>query len=347
MQHFKKGINLGGWLSQYPAYDHEHFGTFITTADIAQIAAWGFDHVRLPVDYPVLEWDEAPGIYREDGLAYLDACIEWCKAHDLGLILDLHRAPGYSFTNTLQPETQHLNVLFQEPAAQERFIALWEFLARRYQGAGLPLVLELLNEIVLPDSTPWNALFHKTVAAIRRIDPTCWIMVGGNNYNAASELENIALLDDPNVCYTFHFYEPLLFTHQKAPWVQAAVAYDQVLDYPGPYSGLAEFLARAPQFRDTYAVQVGRALDRDLMLEFLRPALDFARRSGHVLYCGEFGVIETAPAPSRQRWHADLIETLNEYGIGWAVWSYKEMDFSLVDRLGQAKDHALLKVFQG
>jgi aryl-phospho-beta-D-glucosidase BglC (GH1 family) len=59
MQHFQNGVNLGGWLSQYRRYEHDHFRTFITRRDIEQIAAWGFDHIRLPVDYPVLESDEA------------------------------------------------------------------------------------------------------------------------------------------------------------------------------------------------------------------------------------------------------------------------------------------------
>ena len=34
-----------------------HFQSFITRADLRQIARWGMDHVRLPVDYPVVEDD--------------------------------------------------------------------------------------------------------------------------------------------------------------------------------------------------------------------------------------------------------------------------------------------------
>jgi hypothetical protein len=32
------GINLGGWISQYPVYDHRHFKTFISAEDINRIA---------------------------------------------------------------------------------------------------------------------------------------------------------------------------------------------------------------------------------------------------------------------------------------------------------------------
>ena len=48
---FEKGINLGGWLSQWDLTDREHLETFITEQDIQDIRAMGADHVRLPVDY--------------------------------------------------------------------------------------------------------------------------------------------------------------------------------------------------------------------------------------------------------------------------------------------------------
>ena len=346
MQHFIKGINLGGWLSQYRQYDHEHFRTFITRRDIEQIAAWGFDHIRLPVDYPVLESDESPGVYREDGFQYVDACLEWCQANGLGLILDLHHAPGYSFTNTLKPETQHLNVLFNQETAQQRFIDLWQAIAQRYKSAATPVIFELLNEIVLPESGPWNSLAYKTIAALRAIDPKSLIMIGGNNYNAASELGNIRLVDDPNICYTFHFYEPLLFTHQKAPWTQVAVEYDQDLTYPGVFTGLKEFIQRAPRWKDAHGWQADRPINRDLLVEFLQPAIDFVQRTGRDLYCGEFGVIEYVDPASRRNWHADLLTILREYGIGRAVWSYKQMDFGLVDAQGKVVDPTLLEILR-
>ena len=55
---FIKGVNLGGWISQFAVYDEEHFNSFIKKEDIAFIAGLGFDHVRVPVDYNVLEDEE-------------------------------------------------------------------------------------------------------------------------------------------------------------------------------------------------------------------------------------------------------------------------------------------------
>ena len=52
-----KGVNLGGWISQFDKYDIKHFNEFITKKDIEYIASLNFDHVRVPVDYNVLEDD--------------------------------------------------------------------------------------------------------------------------------------------------------------------------------------------------------------------------------------------------------------------------------------------------
>jgi aryl-phospho-beta-D-glucosidase BglC (GH1 family) len=63
---YQAGINLGLWLSQNGGKSHEHFASLITRDDIARIASWGMDHVRLPVDYFTFEDDANPGVYKED-----------------------------------------------------------------------------------------------------------------------------------------------------------------------------------------------------------------------------------------------------------------------------------------
>ncbi|MBQ2578309.1 MAG: glycoside hydrolase family 5 protein, partial [Lachnospiraceae bacterium] len=72
---FLRGVNLGGWISQFDAYDKNHFDTFITEKDIDDIASLGFDHVRVPVDYILLETED--GTPKEDGFRYLERCREW------------------------------------------------------------------------------------------------------------------------------------------------------------------------------------------------------------------------------------------------------------------------------
>ena len=51
---YMHGINLGGWLSQC---DHtkERYDTFINEEDVKCISEWGLDHIRVPIDYDLVE----------------------------------------------------------------------------------------------------------------------------------------------------------------------------------------------------------------------------------------------------------------------------------------------------
>ena len=49
------------------------------------------------------------------------------------------------------------------------------------------------------------------------------------------------------------------------------------------------------------------------------------------LYCGEYGVIDLAAPIDTVKWFACINAVFKKYDIGRAVWSYKEMDFGLID----------------
>src|SRR5690606_33321206 len=110
---------------------------------------------------------------------------------------------------------------------------------------------------------------------------------GGNNYNGAAELHDIALVDDPNVRYTFHYYHPMLLTHQKAWWNAALRDFPADVDYPGDFPGLEEYYQANPDYRSELETMRGRRSDRDMLVHMLQPALDFVATTGHVPYCGE------------------------------------------------------------
>lgn len=333
---YKAGINLGGWISQYKTDSKEHFDTFITKKDIEIIAKAGFDHVRLPFDYPVIESDANPGVYLEEGLAHIDNCLNWCKHYNLGCVLDLHHAPGYRFQDL------DSNTLFEDQKQQDRFINIWTFFTERYIDEREHIVFELLNEIVEPDSSRWNKLMVKSIEAIRVIDPTRLIYVGGNHYNSPNELKNLANLDDDYIVYNFHFYNPFFFTHQKAYWSESAMAYNRNVVYPGEYEGIDEFVQENPD--SAYMLDLkGVKLNKELLRKDLAGALAFRDQKNCQLYCGEFGVIALADLDSRVRWHKDYIALLKEYNIGGAVWSYKEMDFELYNNDGTPLSEDMIK----
>ena len=121
---YRRGVNLGGWLSQCD-YSEERLQHFIKEEDIRRIAAWGMDHIRIPVDYNVLEDENGQPIER--GCERLEWAMNVAADCGLKVVLDLHKTAGFSFDNG-EMETG----FFADAACQERFCRLWEQIARRY-----------------------------------------------------------------------------------------------------------------------------------------------------------------------------------------------------------------------
>jgi hypothetical protein len=325
MEGYQAGINLGSWISQYNRKASE-FETRIAEKDIAQIASWGMDHVRLPIDY---DFFTSEGVFREDRLAFPDKTIKWAKNHGLNVILDLHHAPGYSFT------TVGKNELFDDEELQWEFFSIWTHFAERYKVEGDNLMFEILNEVVEATPAQWNRLAGEAISTVRNIDPRRWIVIGGTQYNSIRTLKDIAIVDDPRIVYTFHFYDHTLFTHQKAGWNKISVDYEKFrgdfrVDYPGEIPKLAEFAQEMPQYKDQQR-WAGKRFDAAWMREAIQPAVDFLKATGKPLYCGEYGVIRHAPPKSAEQWVTDFSNLMREHKIGRALWNYKDPAFPSVD----------------
>ena len=136
---FQRGVNLGGWYSQCD-HSEQRYDTFIRDDDFAVIRSWGADHVRVPVDYELLE-DEA-GKPRESGYVRLEHTVALCRANGLNMVLDLHKTAGFSF----DPGEQEAG-FFENETYQERFFRLWERIAEHFRSYSDMLAFELLNEV--------------------------------------------------------------------------------------------------------------------------------------------------------------------------------------------------------
>ena len=297
---FYKGVNLGGWLSQCD-YSAQRLEGFITEPDIKQIAAWGFDHVRVPIDYNVIQNED--GSMREEGLRYIDRALDWCEAYGLGTVLDLHKTPGFSFD-----AGEHEAGFFESEAFQERFYAIWECLARRYGALHQRVVFELLNEVTFKEYLPaWKHISRECVRRIRRYAPETVILLGSYQWNSARTLPELDAPYDARVLYNFHYYEPHSFTHQGAYWMDES--FDKTRRVSYKESGVSQAWIE----------------------DYLRPALEKAAAEGTELYCGEFGVIDVVPPEEAMYWFRDLLAVFARHGIAHSLWSYKQMDFGLSD----------------
>ena len=322
---YEHGINLGGWLSQRE-YTKEHFDEFITEDDIKTIASWGLDHIRLPIDYNPLETDS--GEYKEEGFSYIDKAVDWCGKAGLNLIIDLHKTYGYSF-DYLHNESG----FFENESYQERFYRLWEELAKRYGDKSDRIAFELLNEVTDKDyCDPWNRIAKQCIQRIRAIAPDVKILIGGYYNNCIEALEDLEMPYDENIVYNFHFYEPLIFTHQGAAWVKGM---DTSFRIPidAPYAEMAK--SSAEQFEQMSILFDGFDPDAHLSeLYFERlfeKAVKICEERNVPLYCGEYGVIEQADPEEILKWYKMISSSFNKCSIGRAAWSYKEMDFGITD----------------
>ena len=120
---FYRGINLGGWLSQCD-YSEDRLNNFITESDFAKIASWELDHVRIPIDYNILENED--GSFKESGFARIDWALEMCHKYGLNTVLDLHKTAGYSFDSYGESESGFFDSAEHAEYAKEEFREKWD-----------------------------------------------------------------------------------------------------------------------------------------------------------------------------------------------------------------------------
>lgn len=321
---YMHGINLGGWLSQSDDISEKYYNEFITENDIKYIASLGCDHVRVPVDYNVIESEDGSPV--EKGYLYLDRCIEWCRKYSLNTVIDLHKTFGYSFDPL---EKSDKTAFFYNESLQKRFCSLWNTISSRY-GKYDTVAFELLNEIVEPEvSEQWNVIALKAIRTIRCNAPDSWIIFGGTMYNSVMSVPQLAEPTDDKIAYTFHCYEPMVFTHQGAYWVENMPS-DFRIQYP---AGIEEYRHYSKNLSQSLACAVFSdevdEISADFFEKLFQPALRTAEEKNVPLYCGEYGVIDLADDVSKAHWITDICSVFDKYGIGRALWNYKEKDFGI------------------
>lgn len=293
---FRKGVDLGGWLSQCD-YDPKHMESFITKSDLEQIKSWGLDHVRLPVDYNVLE--TAEGVFDGVGFKHIDNAVAWCGELGLNIVIDLHKAFGFSFD-----EGEQESGFFESEELQQRFYKLWETLAQRYGNCPIA-AFELLNEVTEQKyCKKWNEIIKNCIERIRKYAPNTPVIVGGYWQNSPHAVKDLDPPYDENVVYNFHCYDPLKFTHQGGEWVKE-------LD-PMVRLSFDECDITVQMFIDAFS-----------------EAVNAAKANNTCLYCGEYGVIDRVTPEDTVKWFKTINAAFEHYGISRAAWNYKEKDFGI------------------
>lgn len=296
-----RGVNLGNMLEAPPSAG---WGIKVDHAWLPKIRAAGFDSVRLPVRWSAYAADGSSATLRPEIFATVDGILNAAEKAGLRVVLNVH----------------HFEELDKEPVTHgPRLVAIWEQIARHYQGRGEWLYFELNNE---PHdkltAELWNELVPKVLAVVRIDHPLRPIIIGPANWNNLSALPSLKLPDDPNLIATFHYYNPFEFTHQGATWTTPKVRDIRDRAWTGNTNEMA-------------------ALRKDFA-----QVTDWARKTARPIYLGEFGAYQNAPMESRVRWTAAIRAEAEARGFSWAYWEFGA-GFGVFDRQANVWRDDLLK----
>jgi len=246
-----RGMGLGGWMLQegymlrMPGSGTQHsikariadlvgeedcdkfynlwLQNHTTRQDIDLMAQWGFNSVRLPMHYNLytlpteLEPVSGENTWLKKGFEMTDSLLQWCKANNMYLILDLHAAPGGqgNDTNISDRDTSKPS-LWESELNKQKTIALWRELARRYANEPMIGGYDLLNEPNwtfegkhkngVNDSlnTDLWKLYTDIIQAIREVDKTHLVIIEGNGWG--NNYNGLEKLTDNNLVLSFHKY---------------------------------------------------------------------------------------------------------------------------------------------
>jgi hypothetical protein len=180
---------------------------FITEEDIARIHAEGLNHVRLPINSRIVIDDDSRLI--EAGFGLIDRLIEWCRRHNVWVVLDLHGAPGGQTGTKIDDSPGGAPELFIDERYRAVTVKLWRAIAQRYRDEPVVAAYDLLNEPLpneyqhmYPDRL--RDVYAELTAAIRDIDRNHLISYEGSHW--ATNWEIFTEVWDRNSVLQFHKY---------------------------------------------------------------------------------------------------------------------------------------------
>lgn len=293
---FSKGISYSGPFEQKVSALSKSNKIFLQET-FDDIAAQGFDSVRLPVDFSSNTSDTAPYAIDETLLSYLDTVVKNTLRAGMTIIIDFHQACRLGDTS-----------LYTDPdTVSPKYLAIWQQLAEHYKEYPDRVVFEAINEPGVNTTTFTSAklmeLQEKVLEIVRKTSETRKLMVATGSNNSVRAIENITqnLINDKNVIAAVHCYWPMSFTHQGASWIKND---DGTLKYPGGVKYTAAAKAEVES-----AIKICK---------------DFSEKNNMAVWLGEFGVYQGggAAAEDVQAYLSDFTKLCGESKISWCYWEY-------------------------
>ncbi|NQV42366.1 MAG: cellulase family glycosylhydrolase [Candidatus Marinimicrobia bacterium] len=313
---FEKGVNLSNWF-QESSIQEVDLSRYLYD-DFVDIQSLGVDVIRLPVNFHGMSSGDPDYILDPILLDFLDQIIDWTEELGIHLILDNHSFDSGGATT---------------PAINQPLSLIWPQLAEHFIDRDSTLYFEIKNEPWGISDFIWDTIQQNIVNIIRQTDSNRTLIVGPTSWNSYNNLDAMMNYNDDNLIYTFHFYDPFIFTHQGASWTDPSM--EPLTGVPFPY-GASPMPTVPPSLVGTWIQSNMASYSTEGTVAHMRSLIDIAvafRTSRDVpIYCGEFGVLNHNADPGqRVDWYQATTHYLDSLGIGWTMWDYQG-GFGLFER---------------
>jgi endoglucanase len=336
LKSLSRGVNLAGWMdgTGSPAPP---------AALLRELHLRGMTHVRLPVPAEsVMRRFAAEGDLQRQ-LHAVDQALSTLTSIGFHVSVDLH--PGNRFTALHRGNAEASRIALRDA---------WANLASVIRKHPADAVLaELLNE---PDveAPRWQSEVVDLAGFVRALLPHTTLVVGPTNSQRADSLPAFQPLNDLNVVYAIHFYDPMVFTHQGHWDPQEPLSRIRGLPYPVDASDPAvQALRRRLQTEGQQRAldELDRAIDQagkgDVVDMGLEAAVAWQKQFARPLIINEFGVLKAeAPPESRARWLKSVVDFSERHCWGWAHWELAQ-GFGILDDKSGKPDPTVMRALLG
>ena len=306
----RRGFNLAGQLdTANAALMHQDI--------LRTLRDRGMRHVRLPVPAERIMARFSGETVVANQLRDVERIAKELIALGFYVSIDLH--PGDAFQKLHRSNAEQ---------AMTSLKAAWASLATIIRRLPSEKVFaELLNEPDV-DAQRWQSEVTELAAFVRARLPETTLIVGPVNWQRADSLANFQPLEDRNVVYAIHFYDPMAFTHQ-GHW-NPADPLSNIKGLPFPVrrddSVVRNLRAKLiTEGKEQSLKELDAAIESssvgDIVAEQLEPARQWQHDHRRPLLLNEFGVFKQhAPRASRINWIRSVARFAETNCWGWAYW---------------------------
>ena len=310
---FTKGLNMLGWFAVWEENALPDLSRY-DEADFACLKSMGVDVMRLTVHFDLLMEPAYTGRIYDSVLEKLDQVCDWAEKYQIYLVIDNHAF------NTEQWDNNPPSVDYYV----EHLKNAWSQVAPRYKDRSEYIIYEIVNE---PKGTEeyrnkWAKKQQELIDLIREYDATRPIVVTSADWGNIDTLVKTKPYKDPNLIYTFHFYEPHIFTHQGASWVSDEVEDLEGLPFPYDKKRLPKLKGRTKnswvqwEIENNYKIQgTEKFIDNRI-----KKVANWAKKNKVKIWCGEIGAKVWTNPVDRLAWIRATVSSLNKYDVPYCIW---------------------------